>query len=124
MALTRKGTLAFGIGTAAGGLTAPSGTAAAGISAVQSAEVTDEYQVNATGKTSGGEVESHAYGDVKHTARVEGLHTAATLPALGDALTVGGKEVVVTRSSLQASNEDFVKVSIEGEGFNSIDYGT
>ena len=122
MALTRKGTLAFGIGSV--GLAAPTGTAASGISAVQSAEITDEYTVNAQGKDSGGETTTHVYGDTKHTARVEGLHTAASLPSLGDALTVGGKEVVVTRASVQASNEDFVRLSIEGEGYNAIDYGT
>lgn len=122
MALTRKGTLAFGFG--ANGLTAPSGTGASAISAVQSAEVTDEFTVNAQGKDTNGEVATHVYGDVKHTARVEGLHTAADLPSLGVALTVGGKEVVVNRATVQASNEDFVRISIEGEGYNAIDYGT
>lgn len=123
MALTRKGTLAFGIGTVLGG-PAISGTAAAGISAVQSAEVSDEFTVNVPAKDTGGETVAHAYGDTKHSLRVEGLHTAATLPALGDALTVGGKEGAVMRSSVQASNEDFVKLSIEAEGYNAIDYGT
>lgn len=122
MALTRKGTLAFGIGSI--GLAAPTGTAAADISAVQSAEVTDEYTVNVDAKNTGGETDTHVYGNAKHTARVEGFHTAATLPSLGSALTVGGKEVAVMRSNIQASNEDFVKLSVEGEGFNEIDYGT
>ena len=122
MALTRKGTLAFGMGSV--GLATPTGGAAAGISAVQSAEITDEFTVNVQGKDTGGEVTTHVYGDTKHTARVEGLHTAATLPSLGDALTVGSKEVVVNRATVQASNEDFVRISIEGEGYNSIDYGT
>lgn len=124
MALTRKGTLAFGVGTALGGIAAPTGTAAAGISALQSVEISDENTVNADAKTTAGETSTHVYGNAKHTARLEGFHTAADLPALGADLTVGGKEVAVMRASVQASNEDFVKISIEGEGFNAIDYST
>lgn len=119
MALTRKGTLAFGIGTAGGGLTAPTVT---GISAVQSAEVTKEFTVNVPGKDSGGETVAHVYGDAKSSLRVEGLHTAADIPTLGAALTVGGEAGVVMRASVQASNEDFVKLSVEGEKFAGVSY--
>ena len=119
MALTRKGSLAFGIGTAAGGLTPPTVT---GIDAVQSAEVTDEYTVNVQGKDSNGETVAHVYGDAKATMRVEGLHTAATLPTIGAAITVGGKAGVVMRASVQASNEDFVRISVEGEKYAGVSY--
>ena len=119
MALTRKGSLAFGIGTAGGGMTAPTVT---GIDAVQSAEVTDEYTVNVQGKDSNGETVAHVYGDAKATMRVEGLHTAATLPTIGAAITVGGKAGVVMRASVQASNEDFVRISVEGEKYAGVSY--
>jgi hypothetical protein len=119
MALTRKGSLAFGIGSATGGLTAPTVT---GVDAVQSAEVTDEYTVNVQGKDANGETVAHVYGDAKATMRVEGLHTAASLPSLGSGLTVGGKAGVVMRATVQASNEDFVRISVEGEKYNGVNY--
>lgn len=119
MALTRKGSLAFGIGTATGGLTAPTAT---GISAVQSAEVSEEYTVNVDGKDTNGETVAHVYGNAKATMRVEGFNTAATLPTLGSPLSVGGKDGVVMRSNIQASNEDFVKLSVEGEKFAGVSY--
>ncbi len=117
MALTRKGTLAFGIGAL--GLTAPTVT---GITAVQSAEASDEFTVNASARDTGGETVAHVYGDAKASLRVEGLHSAADLPALGGALTVAGRAGVVTRSSVTASNEDFVKVAVEGEKFAGVTY--
>lgn len=124
MALTRKGTLAFGIGTTTGGLAAPSGAAASDISAVISAEATDEFQVNATAKGADGEVSAHAYGDTKHSLRMEGYHSTAAIPSLGDDLTIAGKSGAVMRATIQASNEDFVKLSVEAEGFNAITYST
>lgn len=123
MALTVKGTaLKFGIGSA--GLTAPAGGGAAAISNVTSAEVTTENTVNASARDAGGETVTHVFGDPKHTTRVEGFHTAADLPTLGAVLTVGGKETAIQRATVQASNEDFVKLSMEGEGHMAIDYGT
>jgi hypothetical protein len=117
MALTKKGTLAFGIG--AGGLAAPTVT---GIDAVQSAEASDEYTVNASARDTGGETVAHTYGDAKSTLRAEGFGNAATIPALGAALTVAGKTGAVMRSSIQASNQDFVKLSVEGEKFAGVAY--
>lgn len=116
MALSRKGTaLAFGIGGL--GLTAPTVT---GISAVQSAEATDEFTVNTTARNAGGETVSQVVGDAKATLRVEGLHTAADLPALDSAITVAGRTGFVTRSTVTASNEDFVKISVEGEKYANV----
>lgn len=117
MALTRKGTLAFGIG--ATGLTAPTVT---GIDAVQSAEANSEYTVNASARDAAGETVAHVYGDEKSTIRAEGFTTAAALPTMGAALTVAGKSGTVLRSNIQASNDDFVKVSVEGEKFAGVTY--
>lgn len=118
MALTVKGTaLKFGIGT--NGLTAPT---VAAISNVTSAEVTKENSLNASARDAGGETVTHVYGDPKATMRVEGFHTAATLPTLGDSITVGGVSGPIQRASVQASNEDFVKLSAEAEALGAINY--
>lgn len=122
MALTRKGSLAFGIGTVGGGLTAPTGAAASDISAITAAEASQEFQVNVAAKDATGEVVAHAYGDAKNSLRIEGFHSAATLPGVGDDLTVAGKTGVVTRANIQASNEDFVKLSAEAEGYPGVTY--
>lgn len=118
MALSVKGTaLKFGIGTA--GLTAPTVT---GISNVTSAEVTSENSLNTSARSSDGETVTHVFGDPKATMRVEGFGTAASLPALDSVIAVGGAEGTVQRSTVQASNEDFVKLSAEGEQLGAIDY--
>ncbi len=119
MALTRKGTLAFGIGAGTGGLTAPT---VSGIDAVQSAEASNEYTVNQSARDASGETVAHVYGDAKATLRAEGFCSTATIPTLGAAVTVAGFAGAVQRSNIQASNEDFVKVSVEGEKFNGITY--
>jgi hypothetical protein len=118
MALSKKGTaLAFGIG--AGGMTAPTVT---GIDAVQSAEASSELTVNASARDAGGETVAHVYGDEKTTLRAEGFAAAATLPSMGTPLTVAGKSGVVMRSTITASNGDFVKISVEGEKFAGVTY--
>ena len=120
MALTVKGTLKFGIGSA--GLAAPTGAAVSDISAITSADVTKEYTVNASARNADGETVAHVYGDAKATLRVEGFHTAAAIPTLGAALTVAGETGTVQKATIGASNQDFVKLSIEGEKFNGVTY--
>ena len=117
MALTRKGTLAFGFG--ANGLVAPTVT---GIDAIQSAEASSEYTVNASARDTAGETVAHVYGDEKSTMRAEGFGSVATLPALGASMTVAGKAGAVMGSSITASNGDFVKLSVNGEKFNAVTY--
>lgn len=117
MALTKKGNLAFGIG--ASGITDP---AVSTISAVQSVEVSSEYTTNVSAKGSDGETAGHVYGDVKNSIRVEGFGTAAAVPTLGASVTVLGKTGAVMRSQVQGSNEDFVKMSVEAEGFGTLSY--
>lgn len=112
MALTKKGTLAFGFG--AGGLTAPTVST---ISAITSAEATSEASLNVPARNATGETVAHAYGDEKVSLRVEGYHTAATLPTVGAAMTVAGKGGFAQRVSINASNQDFVKLSVEGDGY-------
>lgn len=117
MALTRKGTLAFGIG--ASGLAAPTVT---GIDAIQSAEASSEFTVNASARDAAGETVAHVYGDEKATLRAEGFANTATLPTLGAAMVVAGKSGVVMGSSITASNGDFVKISVNGEKFTGVSY--
>ena len=117
MALTVKGTLVFGIGSA--GLAAPTVT---GISAVQNAEASSEATVNVSGRDAGGETIAHVYGDVKHSLHVDGFSTAATLPTVGAALTVAGVSGVVMRANIAAANEDFVKIAVDGEKFAGVTY--
>ena len=81
-----------------------------------------EYTVKASARNADGETVAHVYGDAKATLRVEGFHTAAAIPTLGAALTVAGETGTVQKATIGASNQDFVKLSIEGEKFNGVTY--
>lgn len=117
MALTRKGTLAFGIG--ATGLASPTVT---GVDAIQSADASSEFTLNSSARDTAGETVAHVYGDAKHTLRVEGMAAVAAIPELGATITVATKSGKVMRSSITASNQDFVKLSLEGEKFEGVTY--
>ena len=109
MALTKKGSLAYGIGS--GSLTDPS----IGGLIPTSVEVTTENTVNVTAKGVTGEVTAHLFGSPKNTGRVEGYGSA--LVALSGDVAIGGKSMSIMRSTVTASNEDFCKSSIEAEGY-------
>jgi len=111
MALTKKGTLKFGIGT--DGL-----TVGATLLNVTSAEATSESTTNAIAKDSSGAIVAQVIGNTKNSLSVEGYGAAA--PALGSDITVGGLTGLVLRSSVKGSNEDFVKYSAEAEGYPDI----
>ena len=112
MAITVKGSLVFG-------LTDPT---IAGISNPTSVQSTRENSVNTPARDVGGETVCRVYGDPKDSVRVEGYNSAATLPALGTAATVGDLSGVVMRAGIQAANQDFVKVNVDIEGFAGVDY--
>lgn len=114
MALTRKGAnYAFGT----------SGFTVAGIDSVTAATAGREYTTNVTAKDTEGEVAAHLYGGERTSFTAEGYVLGAVEPvALGGLASVAGVQGVVTRSNITASNEDFAKVSVEGEAYASINY--
>lgn len=114
MALTRKGAN-YAFGTA--------GFSVDGIDSLTSVSAGREYTINTTAKDTEGEVAAHLYGGEKNTFNAEGYVTGAVTPvALGGSATVAGVSGVITRSSIQSSNEDFAKVSVEGEAYAAISY--
>ena len=114
MALTRKGAnYAFGT----------TGFAVTGIDSLTSVSAGKEYSVNTTAKNTDGEVAAHLYGSEKQNFTAEGYVTGSVAPvALGGTATVAGVSGVVTNSSITASNEDFAKVSVQGEAYAGITY--
>jgi hypothetical protein len=106
MALTKKGSFAYGIAETV-----------AGITSLTSWEAGHENTTNQTAKDKDGAIVAHVFGNPKNTFRAEGYAAAATVPALDSALTLGGVSGYVMRTGITASNEDFVKCSIEGEGY-------
>ena len=114
MALTRKGAN-YAFGTA--------GFSVSGIDSLTSVSAGQEYTVNVTAKDTNGEVAAHLYGSEKKNFSAEGYVTGSVAPvALGGAATVAGVSGVVMNSSVQASNEDFAKVTVSGEAYTGISY--
>lgn len=114
MALTRYGAdYAFGI---------PENTQVDGIESLTSVEVSGDFETDVTAKDEGGEVAAHLVGNSKFNFRAEGYTSAANMPALGGKISIQGKTGIITRVNIVSSNEDFVKVSVEGSGFTGINY--
>lgn len=121
MALTRVNAagkeFAFGIPTGTG-----AETEADGVTSVTSAELSSSLETNVTAKDETGEVVAHLFGNKKLAMSVEGYSDAAALPATGAVLKVAGQEGRIMSASITASNEDFVRVRAEGEGYAGLDY--
>ncbi|EIQ01050.1 hypothetical protein OpiT1DRAFT_05614 [Opitutaceae bacterium TAV1] len=114
MALTRYGEeFAYGI---------PEGAAVAGIVSLISFEVGEAFETNVNAKNEEGEVVAHLVGNKKYTFRAEGYAAAASPPVVGGVITFGDISGVITSVSKPHSNEDFVRYSVEGEGYAEIDY--
>lgn len=112
MAITVKGTLVFGLADPTVG----------GIGNPTSVQTSSETTLNVPARDVGGETVARVFGDNKSTIRVEGFDNAAALPALGAAETVNGLSGTVMRATISAANQDFVKMSVDIEGFPGVTY--
>jgi len=95
-----------------------------GLATITSAEVGVELTVNVFAKDQNGEHVAHLFGDSKHTLKIDGYAEALAVPGLGGEVTFAGRKSVITKSSISASNEDFVKASLSGEGYEGTGAGT
>ena len=109
MALTIKGATSLIYGTA--GV-----TAVTGITSLTSFEAGTENVVNATAKGTDGAVSAHVFGSPKYTVRAEGFSSTTTAPTLGASIATGSGNAFTQSTSVIASNEDFLKISLSGEG--------
>jgi len=107
MALTRKGT-AYQFGT--------SGFTCSGVT-VTGAGVSVEATLNTVITGSDGLVKTQIFGNPKATLRLNGYTTTGTLPEIGATATGGGETGSVVSSAIEASNEDFQRVSLTAEAY-------
>lgn len=107
MALTRKGA-GYRYGTS--GFTCPGVVVAA-------ADVAVEATLNATITDAEGKVRTHIFGNQKATLRMNGYTTTGTLPEIGTQASGAGEVGSVVSSSINASNEDFQRVSLVAEAY-------
>jgi hypothetical protein len=110
------GTFKFGVDTAS------NSASAANIIHVISAEATLSYDINALAKDEDGDVVAQALGGQKWDLSLEGYSSSASLPAVGGAMTAGGKTGRITSVTVTASNENFVMVKLTGEAHGALAY--
>jgi hypothetical protein len=113
MALTKKSsaTIPHGLGSEVS-----AAKTATGLATITNADVSAELSVNTMAKDETGEFVAHLVGDTKHTIALKGHTSAAELPTLGAQLTFAGRQGAVISANISASNEDFIKASINAEG--------
>ncbi len=115
----------FGVLTAADAAAAVTakGSFCAGISTIVSADFTGGYDTNITAKDEDGDVVAHAFGNLKYSGSIEGYATVtATLPVAGAVAVIRGKYAKVMSVTVTASNEDWLKVKVDCEGYEGLSY--
>ena len=92
------------------------GVTVSGIDAVTSVSDGQEYGTIARAKKSDGELGAIFMAKGTYTSEVSGYSHAISAPGLGGSISgVGGSQKIMS-SKLDASNQDFVKVSVTGKG--------
>ncbi|MEY4489008.1 MAG: hypothetical protein RIQ79_1516 [Verrucomicrobiota bacterium] len=136
MALTRKVAsgvdLAYGLDGSGGvvdktslGLAAAvttTGDTSAPLNAITAIDTTGELSVNTTARDSQAVTVAHLIGAVKNTLKIDGYASAMAVPKLGDCVSHGGVGGLCVSSNISASNEDFVKASLNVQGGGAIVY--
>jgi len=93
-----------------------SGVSVPGISQITSVSSGEEYGNISRAKKSDGELGAIFMSKGTYTSEVSGYSNAISAPALGGGITgVGGTQKIMS-SKVEASNQDFVKVSVSGKG--------
>jgi hypothetical protein len=99
------------------------GSSCAGIDTIVSAELTANFDTNVTAKDEDGDVVAHAFGNKKSSGSIEGYATTdATLPGVGGPMVVRGVSMKIMNVTITASNEDFLMVKVDGEGYDGLTY--
>jgi hypothetical protein len=93
-----------------------SGITVAGISVVTSSSAGQEYGTTSKAKDADGEVKALFFSKGQYVSQVSGYTGSIGAPALGGGIAgVDGSQKIMS-SSLQASNQDFAKVTVTGKG--------
>lgn len=96
-----------------------SGVSVIGISVVTQVSDGQEYGQISRAKNGDGELATIFMSKGTYTSEISGYTNAIAAPALGNDITgVQGAQKVM-QSQLQASNQDFAKVSVTGKGLGS-----
>lgn len=101
----------------------PAGTSVDGVDSLTSFEATREYETNIAARDEDGEVVAQLFGNEKHTMQGEGYTNAASVPALGTdtpgagTMSILGLTGKINRCTCRGSNEDFVRVQVQAEGY-------
>jgi hypothetical protein len=74
-----------------------------------------EYGTTARAKGSNGDLKAYYFAKGVYTGQVTGYASTLAAPALGGTFTANGKSCYILSSQLQASNQDFVKVTASGK---------
>jgi len=91
-----------------------------GIAEVTSYQVRREKTLIVEGKGSDGEFGAVLIGGEKLTISAEGYAEAESLPAAGGDITIFSINGTVTSVEIIGTNEDFVKVRVEGIGYPNL----
>ena len=110
-------------GSAAWAFGVNSGVSVDGIVEVISYAVKRDKTLIVEGKGQDGEFQAVLIGGEKLNISAEGYANSETLPAAGGPISIFTISGVVTSVEIVGSNEDFVKVRVQGIGYPSITRG-
>lgn len=94
-----------------------------GLHQVTDVSIKKEFTINIEAVNSAGDTTGVLLGGEKNTVSVSGYADVYDAPAIGDSMTVGiggVPSVDVTKATVRATNQDFVKIQIEGEHYPSL----
>ena len=111
MALQRKGAQ-WEFGT--------TGESCTGITEVTGYSARREYGTQVEGIGADGEIGAFLYGKEKHTISVEGFAAAGDPPSVGGTMSVKGIHGTIMNVEVTGSNQDFLRVKVEGIGYPGI----
>jgi hypothetical protein len=77
-----------------------------------------EYGTIARAKDSSGKLKAYYFAKGVLTGQVTGYASTLAAPALGGTFKANGKDCTILSSQLQASNQDFVKVTASGKAIS------
>ena len=91
-----------------------------GITEVTGYSARREYGTQVEGIGADGEIGAFLYGKEKHTISVEGYAATGNPPAVGGNMSVKGISGTVMNVEVTGSNQDFLRVKVEGIGYPAI----
>jgi len=100
-----------------------SGITHTGLAQVTDVSLKKEFTINVEAVNSAGDTTGVLMAGEKNTASVSGYASVYDAPKIGEEMTVGvgGVPVVdVTKATIRATNQDFVKIQLEGEYYPAL----